>query len=259
MVFHHYADFYDSLYQDKDYRRECLFVQGLFQSYAGGLALSKVEGVKSILDLGCGTGSHALIFADMGYQVTGVDRSENMLRRAREKSAQQSSQIDFHQADIRQLDLPRKFDAAVAMFTVMGYLTTNRDVEDAIRAVRRHLEPGGLFVFDVWFGPAVLKLRPEDRVKVVEDGDRRIIRYARPVLNVVDHTLEVNYTVLEIAGDRVLAETSESHLMRFYFYQELRYFLEKNGFAVVEMCPFLEPGKQPDENSWNISTICKSV
>ena len=249
-VFKDYADFYDSLYEDKNYREECNFVKHVFETY------SEKE-VKSILDLGCGTGSHALPFADMGYAVTGVDLSETMLDIARKKVADQKKEIIFVQQDVRHLDLHQRFDAAVAMFAVMGYQTTNQDLEDTLTSVHRHLNTGGLFIFDVWFGPAVLMQKPSDRVKIIEHKAKKIIRFAHPVLNVMNHTVEVNYTVLEIAGDRVLTETKESHLMRFFFYQELKYFLERNGFEMLKICPFMDLDEKVDETCWNVSVVCK--
>ena len=251
-VFEKYAEFYDSLYEDKNYQEECNFVKSIFESYAE-------KEINSILDLGCGTGSHALFFAEMGYQVTGVDFSENMLKIAREKAAHQKKSISFLQQDTRHLDLPQKFDAAVAMFAVMSYQTTNQDFEDTLISVHRHLETGGLFVFDVWFGPAVLTQKPTDRVKTVEHSDKKIMRYARPALDIINQTVEVNYTVLETAGDKPPAETKESHRVRFYFYQELKYFSEKNGFEVLKICPFMDLDGRVDESCWNISVICKCV
>ena len=249
-VFKDYADFYDSLYEDKNYQEECNFVKHVFETHSE-------KKVNSILDLGCGTGFHALLFADMGYAVTGVELSENMLEIARKKTVGHKKSIVFVQQDIRHLKLPQKLDATVAMFAVMGYQATNLDFEDTLTSVHRHLKQGGLFVFDVWFGPAVLMQKPTDRVKIIEVSDKKIIRYAHPVLDIVNHTVEVNYTVLEIAGNKVVAETKESHLMRFFFYQELVYFLEKNGFEVLKICPFMDLDGKVDESCWNITIICK--
>ena len=249
-VFKKYADFYDSLYEDKNYLAECNFVKRIFETYSE-------EKVNSILDIGCGTGSHALLFAGMGYAVTGVELAENMLEIARKKAVDQKKRITFVQQDIGHLKLPQKFDAAVAMFAVMGYQTTNQYFEDTLTSVRGHLNSGGIFIFDVWFGPAVLTQKPTERVKIVEQRDKKIIRYAHPVLDIVNHTVEVNYTMLEIAGNKVLTETKESHLMRFFFYQELKYFLKKNGFEVLKICPFMDLDATVDESCWNLAIICK--
>jgi SAM-dependent methyltransferase len=252
MVFEHYSDYYDRIYHDKDYQEECNFLKRVFDTYGEGK-------VRTVLDVGCGTGSHALILSAMGYDVTGIDFSEKMLRIAVNKAREQKKQINFLQGDIRHLDLRHKFDAVVAMFNVLGYLTTNRDIENALGSIRRHLIPGGLFTGDAWFGPAVLKEKPGEREKIVEQESGRIVRYARPVLDPLRQTVEVNYTVSEVKDGKETAKVEESHLIRFFFYQELCGFLEGNGMEVLKICPFLKPEKQLDEHCWNISVIGRRV
>jgi len=248
-VFRKYADFYDRLYEDKDYEKECEFVKQIFETHG-------TKKIASILDLGCGTGSHALIFADMGYDVVGVDQSETMLDIARTKVAKNNKNIRFRRQDIRSLDLSQQFDAAVAMFAVMGYQTSNKDFEDTLISVHNHLSPGGLLIFDVWFGPAVLVEKPQDRVKIIELPNKKIIRYAHPVLDIIHHTVEVNYTVLEITEQKT-TEISEHHLMRYFFYQEIVYFLEKNGFKLLQISPFMDLKHNVDQGCWNIVVICE--
>jgi len=248
MIFQDYAGFYDSLYKEKDYQAECDFVQRVLKIYGQ-------NEIKTILDLGCGTGSHTFILADMGYTVTGVDLSERMLELARSKARAQNKQIDFLKSDIRYLELTQRFDAAVAMFTVLGYQTTNQDVDSALKSVHQHLNPGGLFISDVWFGPAVLKERPDERVKTIEQNDRKITRHAQPFLDILNHTIEVSYTMSEVKQGHAVAEVKESHLVRFFFYQELVNFLERNGFEILKICPFMDLDGQVDEHCWNISVI----
>ncbi len=250
-VFQEYATFYDSLYQN-DYQGECNFIKSIFRDYSG-------KEINSILDLGCGTGSHALIFADMGYAVTGVDSSESMLKVAREKAASQKKDIPFLWQDIRHLELPRKFDSAVAMTTVMGYQTTNNDVEDTLISVNRCLEPEGLFVFDAWFGPALLMEKPVDKIKTIESAGKRLIQYSHPVLDIVNNTVEMDYRLLELTDSKLEKEVTESHRMRFFFYHELKYFLTKNGFELMLICPFMQRDRELDKNCWNISVIARKT
>jgi len=252
MIFQDYAQFYDDLYHDKDYQQECYFIKQVLETYGN-------SEVTTILDLGCGSGSHALFLAGMGYQVTGVDLAEDMLELAKRKAGEQDKKINFQRGDIRYLELHQRFDAAVAMFTVLGYQTTNQDVENAIASVRKHLSPGGIFICDVWFGPAVLTIKPAERVKIVEKGDGKLIRCAYPNLDILSHTIRVDYAVFEIARDHLVNEVRESHLVRFFFYQELCYFFEKGGFEVIKVCPFLDLDGKPDENCWNIVAICRSA
>ena len=140
-VFGDYANYYDTLYREKDYEKDCDFLEQILEELSS-------EPISRILDLGCGTGGHALPLARRGYDVTGVDRSEQMLAIARAKAVQANLSVEFRQGDIRNLELGQTFDAVISMFAVMSYQTTNDDIMSAFHTAKRHLEPGGLFVFD---------------------------------------------------------------------------------------------------------------
>ena len=255
MTFNRYATYYDTLYQDKDYEAECDFLEQVFSRYTQGP-------IRTILDLGCGTGGHALPLARREYEVTGIDRSEKMLAVARAKATstlERSSLPMFQRGDIRTLDLGHAFDAVIAMFAVISYQTTNEDLLAAFRTARRHLNPGGLFVFDAWFGPAVLTQRPADRVKIIEQNDERVIRFASPVLDILAHTVQVNYKVLRLRNAQVLDEVDESHLMRFLFPQELYHYLHTAGFQTIQLCPFMGLDDELTERDWNMAAIAQAV
>ena len=245
-----YSDVYDVLYQDKDYGRECDFLEAIFQRC--GVKVS------TIVDLGCGTGGHAIPLTQRGYQVVGADRSLAMLERARWKAQEASVFVEFVEGDIRTVNLERVFDAVIAIFAVMSYQTTNTDLAAACRTARRHLKPGGIFTFDCWHGPGVLTNRPTQRVKIVQDGDRRVVRFTEPVLNVVTHTVETRFKVWTIGGGRIVSEVDESHLMRFLFPQEIAYFLEVAGFEQIEFCPFLEIDRVLDDAYWNMMVMVRA-
>ena len=161
MVFgNDYAAVYDLVYRDKDYRRECDVITA--RATAVGVELG------SVVDLGCGTGGHALELARRGVEVVGVDLSAPMIDRARERAFDLA--VDpapvFVVGDLRTVDLGRRFDAALMMFAVLGYQLENEDVLAALSTARRHLEPGGLLFCDVWYwtcGPcSAARQPPED-------------------------------------------------------------------------------------------------
>ena len=251
-VFRDYANYYDTLYREKDYEKECDFLEQIWEELSS-------EPISRILDLGCGTGGHALPLAQRGYDVTGVDRSEQMLAIAKAKATQVNLSVEFQRGDIRNLELGQTFDAVISMFAVISYQATNDELAAAFRTARCHLEPGGLFVFDCWFGPAVLTQRPSDRYKIVEADGERIIRFVSPVLDILQHTVQVNYKILRLRDGRVVDEVDESHLLRFLFPQEIAYYLAEAGFKLLKLCPFMELNRQPTEQDWNVTVVAERV
>src|SRR5512139_1278741 len=176
-VFGTYSRYYNLFYRDKDYTGEAEYVHGLIQQHRPGAG--------SLLDLGCGTGRHAFLLAEKGYAVAGVDRSEEMLAVANSQVAtavrvEARSPVAvppaFHLGDLRTVRLGRTFDAVVSLFHVMSYQTTNNDLREAFATAREHLAPGGVFIFDCWYGPAVLTDRPAVRVKRLEDESIYVTR-----------------------------------------------------------------------------------
>jgi len=251
-VFDRYAQYYNLLYREKDYPREVNYVDTLIKKYA-------TNDARTVLDLGCGTGGHAVLLARKGYHVTGVDRSDAMLAIAEEKKRQNGSTVEFQKGDICNVRLEGSFDAAIAMFAVMGYQTTNERLESSLLNTCHLLNRDGLLIFDAWFGPAVIAQKPHDRVRIVEEGVGTIIRLTRPVLDILTHTVSVNFTVLHIEEDKVLDYVEETHRMRFFFPKELDFMLAKTGYEVLGMHPFMELDGNLTENDWNMTVIAKKA
>lgn len=245
-VFGLYAAYYDLLYRDKDYAAEAAFVAGRLRAHA--------PGAQSLLELGCGTGRHAALFSSMGFEVTGVDRSEGMLDQARTNGPG----CRFLAADIRELALGRRFDAVVSLFHVMSYLTEDADLAAALSRASEHLPPGGLLLFDFWHGPAVRKTPPEVRVKEMADERISVTRRADPVHHAHRHVVDVNFTVhiRERCGDR--AETlRETHAMRYFFAPELEGFLAQAGLAPLEFGEWMT-GAPASDDAWSVYCLaCK--
>ena len=252
-----YADQYDLLYSDKDYEAECDLLEEVFRRYGDG-------DIHSILDLGCGTGNHVIPLAHRGYQVTGVDLSPEMLAHAQRKAQTSLQPVTCHlptflQGDVRSIDLGQTFDVVLMMFAVLSYQLTNDDVAAALRVVRRHLRPGGLFVFDVWYGPAVLAIRPGDRVKVIPTPDGQLIRAASGQLDVRHHLCEVSYQLWQLSGDRVVSTSEECHCMRYFFPLELDYLLAQAHMKLEMLAAFPQIQEEADESSWNVLGVGRSL
>jgi SAM-dependent methyltransferase len=249
-----YSHAYDALYRDKDYLAECDLITSLFQKYGDG-------SIERILDQGCGTGNHAIPLAQQGYQVVGVERSATMLAHARDKAATTATKtpVVFHQGDIRSVDLGQRFDAVLMMFAVLGYQAENTDVRAALRTARRHLRPEGLFIFDVWYGPAVLRERPSQRIKVIPTADGKILRVASGELDSLRQLCTVHYLLWQISKGQCVAETQESHAMRFFFPRELELFLQGEHFELLRLGAFPEIHRDPDDTTWNILAVARAT
>lgn len=249
-----YSDVYDLIYQDKNYDNECDLLEGIFKKYGK-------KPVKSILDLGCGTGNHAIPLVKRGYQVTGIDLSESMLEHARIKigNAGEKKHLKLIRGDVRSFKIDRKFDAAIMMFAVLGYQLKNSDVSSTLKSVRKHLKKDGLFVFDVWYGPAVLQEKPSQRIKIFSTPKGRVLRTASGELDIIKHLCTVHYLVWEIEQNKIMQEIEEHHTMRFFFIKELEFFLQSCGLQIVHWGAFPKISSLPSESTWNICAVTKAV
>ena len=247
-----YSDAYDLLYSDKDYKAECDVIETLFHRY------SKIP-VSTILDLGCGTGSHAFALSSRGYDVVGIDRSEGMLAVAQQRLSNEKGKVRFQQGDIRTIDPGQQFDAALIMFAVLGYQVENNDVLSALQTARRNLKPGGLLLFDIWYGPAVLRERPSDRVKVIPTKTGKILRVASGELDVAHHTCDVRFRLWKLVEGQVVTEIEETHRMRYFFPLELSLFLSCSGFHLIRLGAFTDFDRDPDESTWSAMVVAQAV
>jgi SAM-dependent methyltransferase len=224
-VFNEYARYYDLLYRDKDYAGEAEYVHGLIQS--------QLPGAKSILNLGCGSGRHDRCLAELGYEIIGVDLSEEMLSTAKE-AARGINALEYFQGDARTIQLDRQFDVVISLFHVMSYQVTNADLKASFATATVHLRPGGLFIFDCWYGPGVLSDRPTIRVKELEDDIIKVIRIAEPLLHPNENVVDVNYRILiRDKSNSSIREIRETHRMRYFFMPEVDYFLNQAGMKPV--------------------------
>ena len=218
MVFDAYSRYYDLLYRDKDYAGEAAYVAAHLRRLS--------PSATHILELGCGTGAHAEPLARVGFRVHGVDRSETMLARAQARKAalpaETGARLSFGPGDARTVRTGEHYDAVISLFHVMSYQATDADLEAAFATAAAHLRPEGLFLFDFWYGPAVLAQRPELRVKRLEDAAIRVTRIAEPALDEAAGTVDVRYDVFveEKASGRI-AEVRETHRMRYLSLPEL--------------------------------------
>lgn len=250
-VFELYAHYYDLLYKDKDYDGETEYIHQLVQRFA--------PRTNSILELGCGTGKHAALLTSKGYRVCGVDQSHAMLEQANKNrlslASRKASQLEFIQGDIRKIRLKRKFDSVIALFHVISYQTSNEDLQQTFTNVKKHMAAEGIFIFDVWYGPAVLKGPLEIRIKRLEDTNIEVTRIAEPAVDWDRHTVDVNYQVFINEKDTGrIEQIKETHKMRYLFQSEIEEYAEKTGVQLIH-CEEWLTGNEPGEDTWGVCFI----
>lgn len=249
-VFQDYSQFYDQFYEKKDYPSEVEFVQSVIKKFSA-------IPVREVLSLGCGTCSHDILLAQKGYQITGLDQSRTMLSEAQRKikSAHLSKKITLYQADVRHFSLEKEHDFVMAMFNVIGYQVSNCDVNAMIGNASAHLKPGGLFLFDCWYAPAVIADPPTDRIKEIKKGKTRVIRLTQSSLIHQKNQIQIQFRVLSLTGRNLTAESVETHYMRYWSLPELEGFLEANGLKLLKACPFLKLDSDASESEWDMFII----
>lgn len=213
--FARYARCYDLLYRDKDYAAEARFVHDLL-----GAAGSRPPG--PLLDLGCGTGVHARAMAALGWRVTGVDLSEDMIALARARTPAGTA-VDYATGAAAEVALGRRFAVVVSLFHVASYQAAPGELARMVANAARHLEPGGVLVFDFWHGPGVRAEPPEIRRREVEDAAIHVSRLATPTHFADEQIIEVKYDLVVTPKNAAPAPErfAETHRLRYYFLPEV--------------------------------------
>ena len=246
MPFDAYSSYYDLLYRDKDYESEVDYIDRLLQNHG-------VSGV-DILEFGSGTGIHGRLLAERGYHVQGIELSTEMVAHA-----VQTTGFACQQGDICNVRLGRTFDAVLSLFHVISYQVSNQCVKAAFSSASEHLLSGGLFIFDVWYSPAVQAQRPSIRLKRLEGDKVRVTRIAEPKTYLNENRVDVNYSIFaedfETGG---LQTIYECHPMRHFSIPELDLLADYAGFERLAVEEFFT-GYVPSETSWGLCVVLRKL
>jgi SAM-dependent methyltransferase len=241
------ASLYDAIYTKKRYTREARIIGQLVHHY-------NIQG-KQLLDLGCGTGKHCIEFSRLGYIPTGIDVSLPMITIAKRNMKSAGLSFPLVRSDISHYRPKKTFGVVVSLFHVLSYQTTNDSVVKFFRAASRFVAPGGLFIFDCWYGPGVFLLTPKDRTRRFMFQHNPIIRMKRNEWDIENNVVHVHHKIY--TNGPTNDPVQETHSMRYFFLPELRGFLLEAGFQLREWGTLNFPMIPIREPSWELCVVAQ--
>lgn len=136
-----FAYYYDLLTENVDYESRCNYISGLLAENGVGKGI--------LLDLACGTGTVSMLLSEKGYEVIGVDASEEMLSQAQEKKMETGADVIFLKQKMEELDLFGTINGAVCTLDSLNHVTSADTVKEIFRRISLFMEDKGIFIFDV--------------------------------------------------------------------------------------------------------------
>jgi SAM-dependent methyltransferase len=218
-----HAAHYDRIYADKPYAEEARFVADRLPAGA------------RVLDLACGTARHAVELARLGFDVTGVDYSADLLESARRNIEAAGVAVSVHEQDMRALDVePGSFDAVTCLFDSIGYPQDNAGVLTVLRGAAQALRPGGTLVCEYLHAPAMIAGFAPVKVRSWELPDGELLRVSRTQLDHAAAVMRVQYDLLVLRDDGTFERAEEEQANRYFTTAEFAVLLEQAGLEVRE-------------------------
>ncbi len=243
-----FASVYDLLMQDVPYAAWARYLIGLLSNYG-------VLPGDSILDCACGTGAFAIRFAQAGFDVTGCDRSPEMLEVAQAKARKAGVSIPFVLQDMRELTLHKPVSVVNCACDGVNYLLDIEDVFAFFASANRALKPNGLLLFDV---SSAYKLEHILGGHTYGDDTKGCTYLWRNRFDPNERLLEMKLAFFLPKENGPYSRFDERHVQRAHSETELRSALEQAGFQIEGVYEW--PGKMnPKPESERIQFLAKKI
>ncbi|MBO5208870.1 MAG: class I SAM-dependent methyltransferase [Lachnospiraceae bacterium] len=245
-----FASVYDTFMDETPYEEWCEFLVSLLKQYGNddGKAVENVDENlqqerNSILDLGCGTGTLTELLATKGYDMIGIDNSQEMLQIAMEKREKSGLDILYLLQDMREFELYGTVGAVISVCDSLNYLLEEEDLLQTFRLVNNYLYPDGLFIFDFntvykykeIIGDTTIAENREDCSFIWEN-----YYHSEEEINEYDLTIFVkepcvsNQDNEEEEMGEYFRRFYENHYQRGYRLEQMKRLLEKAGLAFIK-------------------------
>lgn len=263
-----YTDFagvYDIFMDDTPYRDWAEKIAELIEAYGlsrPGRNRNKIskEDRRSqeknlVLDLGCGTGTLTELLAQKGYDMIGIDNSEEMLNLALNKKRESGSDILYLCQDMRDIDLYSTVGTVISVCDCVNYLLEEEEIEDTFRLVNNYLYPGGLFIFDF---NTVYKYQTVIGNTTIAENREECSFIWENYYHEEEHINEYEVTVFvkEEKERELFRRFTETHYQRGYTLEEMKGFVERAGMKTITAFD-ADTGKEPKETSERIYLLAR--
>jgi SAM-dependent methyltransferase len=246
MSYQRFAYLYDTLMEDVPYEKWLELVEVYGKQY-------QVKGTK-LLDIACGTGELSCRFALNGFQVTGVDLSEDMLAIAQAKSDENGLSIPFFQQNMAELEGLEKYDYITIFCDSINYLSEEAEVLETFKGVHNHLQENGLFLFDIHSEYKMETIFKDQTFTHISDDICYIWNcFPGEYPLSVEHELTFFVSVTE---GRTYERIEEYHFQRTFPFEKYKDWLAKTGFETLHILGDLE-NQSPTETSERIMFIAR--
>lgn len=244
-----YSLIYDLLYKNKNYNKEA--------KAALKVVLNYKKKINNLLEIGCGSGNFTKILIKKNYSITAIDPSVQMINLAKKKI--KSKKVQFLNCKSTNLRIKKKYDVALSLFHVFSYHIKKKEINLFFKNLSKRLVPGGILIFDFWFKPAVINLKPMQRVKIVENEKFKIIRKVTPIWKKKNNIVISCYLVNLIdkkKGQNYLFK--ENHFMRYFSLNEVKKKLKQFGFEFKSSFDIISQ-KPVSKYTWGATVVAEKL
>ena len=244
-VFGKLAKYYDLVHKNKNYEQESSYVHGLIQKHN--------PEAQTILDIGCGTGNYAFAMQTLGYEVTGVDASSEMIEIAKTKLKEKNgkkSDISFCCERMEHYENQVKSDAVICLFFSLCYQTTEKLIRQSLLGFKEQLNENGILIFDFWHKQGVLSQKPELKIQRYRAESYQITKLVEPKMDTSSDCVEIDYTFYVENDKGGISKFKEFHKVRYLEPELLVKYLREMNFK-VELIEGWMTHQKLKENEWS--------
>jgi SAM-dependent methyltransferase len=246
-----FSELYDVFYAEKPYAAEAAFIDAIIRRRLGA-------GPLRLLELACGTGSHAFAFERLGYQVTATDISEDMIRVARRKAAERRSSVNFSVSDMCSAgEADGAYDAVVCLFDSIGYLLENERIVSCLRNAARRLQPRGICFVESWHAAAMLTGRDPVRVRRWKIPGAEVVRISESSCDHGAQNCLVRFEVIVTQSDGAWRRFEERHRNRYFLRKEMDGLLQSAGLRPLACHPDYVDTAELTDKSWHLVHVAE--